>query len=477
MQFFNRRLVSNKLSIAVGVLVVAATGGSALATDKDGDGHADAIDNCPNVYNPAQADADLNGIGDGCEPSSARAPAAASGVVLLYDVDFSTPPHIVDQPPVVGFGDAPRNRPTANVFGRPLVVATVGALTDQPLALDHFGANRLEQTAFGLGLSDGGFADQFPSYHIEMKVVIETMPADAEFSIFTDAPTAHNVKFRSGGEIAAVVLGTGGYDVTIGSYTLGVPLFLEIDLDLGSQLWSISVDGSPLFTGAFPSQAGNMRMMRLSMSTASGSSLVAVDDIRISPTSSGACCELSTGGCTDDVRLGNCVGDQQQWFTGTFCSSNPCPQPTGACCDNTTGACTESETQTACEGSGGRFGGIDSTCATIDPPCLPPAVCGDNAVNQASEVCDGTDDAACPGMCLGDCTCAPPPTCGDELVNQAGEVCDGTDDSACPGACLADCTCPKTVDPVPTVSTWGLLALTLLLLAGSKIRFHRRRPT
>lgn len=40
--------------------------------------------------------------------------------------------------------------------------------------------------------------------------------------------------------------------------------------------------------------------------------------------------------------------------------------------------------------------------------CLPSVVdpeCGDNEINQPSEVCDGTDDAACPGLCSRLCAC------------------------------------------------------------------------
>jgi hypothetical protein len=63
-------------------------------------------------------------------------------------------------------------------------------------------------------------------------------------------------------------------------------------------------------------------------------------------------------------------------------------------------------------------------------------VCGDND-EDVGEQCDGTDDAACPGSCLGDCTC---PVCGDN--NAEGlEACDGADDAACPGLCDTDCTC------------------------------------
>ncbi len=40
---------------------------SGATGDSDGDGIPDASDNCPDVYNPGQADANVNGIGDDCE--------------------------------------------------------------------------------------------------------------------------------------------------------------------------------------------------------------------------------------------------------------------------------------------------------------------------------------------------------------------------------------------------------------------------
>src|SRR5689334_13522909 len=50
---------------------VAASGGSnnertLLALDADGDYIPDALDNCPNVQNPDQADGNGDGIGDAC---------------------------------------------------------------------------------------------------------------------------------------------------------------------------------------------------------------------------------------------------------------------------------------------------------------------------------------------------------------------------------------------------------------------------
>ena len=39
--------------------------------DTDGDGHLDADDNCPDISNPGQEDADQDGTGDVCDPGDA----------------------------------------------------------------------------------------------------------------------------------------------------------------------------------------------------------------------------------------------------------------------------------------------------------------------------------------------------------------------------------------------------------------------
>ncbi len=53
--------------VAVAMFALGAIASPALAQDSDGDGHADATDNCPLVANPSQADCDSDGIGDACE--------------------------------------------------------------------------------------------------------------------------------------------------------------------------------------------------------------------------------------------------------------------------------------------------------------------------------------------------------------------------------------------------------------------------
>ena len=58
--------------------------------------------------------------------------AAPAEAVLLYDVDFGTPPHTVGQPPVTGTGPAPRETPTGSLGGDPTVLAAFEDMIDQP---------------------------------------------------------------------------------------------------------------------------------------------------------------------------------------------------------------------------------------------------------------------------------------------------------------------------------------------------------
>jgi hypothetical protein len=92
---------------------------------------------------------------------------------------------------------------------------------------------------------------------------------------------------------------------------------------------------------------------------------------------------------------------------------------------------------------GARQGANSLGLGLVDVSCGGP-VCGDNAVNQPNEECDGIDDTLCPDGCRQDCTCSPPCVCGDGVA-EAGcqEECDGADNAACHGhGCNPlSCTC------------------------------------
>ncbi|NOT00268.1 MAG: hypothetical protein HOP29_06530 [Phycisphaerales bacterium] len=78
----------------------------------------------------------------------------------------------------------------------------------------------------------------------------------------------------------------------------------------------------------------------------------------------------------EDLAAGIDVGLAQV----ILCTPDP---PVGACCHEGSGTCGENETQADCLLSGGRYGGDDSVCATIDPPCSGP--CGEEQNLIASD--------------------------------------------------------------------------------------------
>lgn len=75
-----------------GLACVTATGVqgfvSACLPDGDGDGAADLEDNCPDVANPYQRDADSDGLGDGCDPEPRCVAGSTDGVLEIPAVPF-----------------------------------------------------------------------------------------------------------------------------------------------------------------------------------------------------------------------------------------------------------------------------------------------------------------------------------------------------------------------------------------------------
>jgi hypothetical protein len=58
------------------------------AVDSDGDGHIDAVDNCPNVYNPSQADTDGDSAGDACDSPVANIIAGPNPAACTQQIMF-----------------------------------------------------------------------------------------------------------------------------------------------------------------------------------------------------------------------------------------------------------------------------------------------------------------------------------------------------------------------------------------------------
>ncbi len=103
-------------------------------------------------------------------------------------------------------------------------------------------------------------------------------------------------------------------------------------------------------------------------------------------------------------------------------------------------------------------------CATIAVVC-----CGDGIL-QAGESCDDGNNVAGDG-CSSACQLE---FCGNNVVDP-DEACDGTANSACEDLnCRPDCTCEEPTQAIPTVSAWGAIILSLILLATSKVYLGRR---
>ncbi len=86
---------------------------------------------------------------------------------------------------------------------------------------------------------------------------------------------------------------------------------------------------------------------------------------------SGACCDESTGGCTDAVDVQNCQGIGLVFTADTLCSNliPTCIQaPVGACCDADDGACTDDALEAECQGALETWTeGV--LCGALNPPC------------------------------------------------------------------------------------------------------------
>lgn len=116
----------------------------------------------------------------------------------------------------------------------------------------------------------------------------------------------------------------------------------------------------------------------------------------IAPAPTGACCDDLTGNCTNGVTEATCDGSGFRYGgDGSSCASidPPCTGPTGACCDDDTGVCSEAQTENACVSAGNRYGGDDSTCGDINPACTGPlGACCDEIVGVCA---DGVSAAQC----------------------------------------------------------------------------------
>ncbi|TXD33909.1 hypothetical protein FRC98_20140 [Lujinxingia vulgaris] len=146
--------------------------------------------------------------------------------------------------------------------------------------------------------------------------------------------------------------------------------------------------------------------------------------------------------CLLTLSLAACSGDDlpasDTSDTGNVSDADPNTDADTADTDPGTDAGNDADTADTAPGVDAD---TDTDAADTDPPDEDP-FCGDNLINAAGEVCDGTalGDLTCASLgfdggelgCSETCTldtsgCTRDPVCGDDSVNQPGEDCDGSD--------------------------------------------------
>jgi hypothetical protein len=271
-------------AVFAGLLWVAPpVSAQTVPQDIDQDGYEDEIDKCPWIYNP-----DPNGICADSGLLQASPEAATLFSTLFYDVDFGTPPHTVSKRPVADyFGPAPRNAPSGVYLGAPIVVASEGALDQQPL---RFGSGTSRYDQVGFGIAGTGFDDKLPFYHFELTVMcVSGAPTILPLLvIFFDAPHAHQIRFLPDGRISALTLGDDGQETGSGRWEAGVPIRVVVDIewnkaDWRNSHWTIALDGEEVLSGPFPiyylSSGHGLISLRVS---ARQFVVVALDDVLVS---------------------------------------------------------------------------------------------------------------------------------------------------------------------------------------------------
>jgi hypothetical protein len=210
-------------------------------------------------------------------------------VVMLYDVDFGSPPHSVGQPPVVGAEPVPRDRPTALSFAPPTVESSVGAMDDQPMQLRVL-SGMLSQAEFDLG-AQTDIPTGFDLYRVDYDAMVVSLDSRLDsLTMLLDMPIVRNVYLTGGQTIRYFVSGPGGGGGIIGTYSFGVPVHIRVDLHVPTERWSISVDGRRLHTGPCPID-GTIRRVRLSLDDNAPplTNLAAVDNVQIIGVHHAAC--------------------------------------------------------------------------------------------------------------------------------------------------------------------------------------------
>ncbi len=235
------------------------------------------------------------------------------------------------------------------------------------------------------------------------------------------------------------------------------------------------------FPGATP-PAGSNLMLTITKALACGAAGASVPN--------GACCNGEDGTCTDNVLAGDCAGPSLTYSDNKLCSQVACNIDTGGCCDSSPGLggqCTGGVLQADCSGQFQAYSKLDDTCggscAEVTGSCCDTLTGNCFVSIQGSCQLASHTSWTLGGTCgAGSCPIANGACCDHGTNDPTVATCTQTDQAGCvgarqdwtKGALCSEVECLPIFQVIPTVSEWGLVVLSLLLLVGGKIYFGRR---
>lgn len=116
-----------------------------------------------------------------------------------------------------------------------------------------------------------------------------------------------------------------------------------------------------------------------------------------------ACCDQSTGACTDVNDLADCMGPYDVPTVGALCGFSFCTAITGACCDDAALPCVDNVSIADCQAINQRFepgvlcGDLNPPCGTLGNGacCLPGQSCFDLTATDCSHAGGGWNAGDC----------------------------------------------------------------------------------
>jgi len=202
--------------------------------------------------------------------------------VLLYNVTFDTPPHVLNSEPMVSAHGQPRACPSKVVFGHPIVIDSIGLFSGNSCVFTSDEIDGYTQLQFITGINyPAEFTEEYDKYHIEMDILIKDLVND--FTILLDRPTVQTINFYIDNQRNLIDIFTpfiGNF--TIGEFEFDVPIHLEIDLNVLEEKITISIDDEEVYNGS-SEECEMLRSVRINLCTGSDlSDFVALDNVLIS---------------------------------------------------------------------------------------------------------------------------------------------------------------------------------------------------